>query len=348
MQNFIYVDQTLGYALKKGYPPDTINYARQKIEAMGQFIFDIPLELHNNSQHGERLSGSNVRVVLCPCAEQLKWAHGLDYKNVKLVLGQRGREEILELERSAEWAAAHGIKADVQVAVDGKDFSGVAYLADRLYKGYGINGIVLDDASSRLDPITAFTELSTLAASISCPLEYHGRNGMGLASGNALGAAKSGMERLAVSIGGVGGYPAFEEVVMGLRYLLSLPVLLPPDLALSCKDILECVGEKIPYRKAVIGSNIFAHESGIHVDGIIKKSDLYEPFSPETVGLSRKIVIGKHSGSAAIELKLKELNISVCSLKILSILDKVRVLAIRQKSPVLDDQLQELVSEVVI
>lgn len=171
---------------------------------------------------------------------------------------------------------------------------------------------------------------------------------MGLATGNALGAIKSGIDSVSTSVGGIGDFPAFEEVAMSLRHLFGLPVFIPREIAVWCKEILDCLGLDISKTKPIIGQNIFAHESGIHVDGIIKKSDLYEPFAPEEVGLSRQIVIGKHSGKAAIEQKVKELNLSLKPAFLSPLLEKVRLLAIRQKAPVLDEQLELLAKEMMV
>jgi homocitrate synthase NifV len=132
---------------------------------------------------------------------------------------------------------------------------------------------------------------------------------------------------------------------MGMDHLLHLPVSIPQNMAVVCKEILHCMGERIPATKPIIGSRIFAHESGIHVDGVMKRSELYEPFTPETVGLSRMIIIGKHSGKAAIEQKLKELNIRCNPSNVPQVLEKVRELCIRQKAPVSDAQLSGLVKE---
>jgi homocitrate synthase NifV len=182
---------------------------------------------------------------------------------------------------------------------------------------------------------------------IGCNLEYGGKNELGLATGNTLGAIKSGVAIVSTSIGGIGGFPAFEEVLMSMLHLFKIPVSIPKDIAHHCKDIMGTIGVSIPNTKPIIGSNIFSHESGIHVDGIVKKSEIYEPFAPEEVGLNRRIVIGKHSGKAAILHKANELNISIKPSLVSILLERVRSLAVEQKAALLDEQLKELAKEVI-
>jgi homocitrate synthase NifV len=196
-----------------------------------------------------------------------------------------------------------------------------------------------------LDSLSTDGALRYLKQIVPGELEYHGHNARGLATGNVLGALRNDIRYIAVSIGGIGGYPAFEEVLMSSKFLLQKPLSIPRNLALRCKEILKRMGERVPATKPIIGSRIFAHESGIHVDGIIKKSELYEPFLPETVGLSRMIIIGKHSGKAAIEEKLRELNICINPSCVPQLLEKVRELSVKQKGPVSDAQLPKLVGE---
>ena len=80
----------------------------------------------------------------------------------------------------------------------------------------------------------------------------------------------------------------------------------------------------VPDSKAIVGNNVFRHESGIHVDAIVKNPFTYEPFLPEMIGTKRQIVLGKHSGKAAIEEKLDSLKIKVDDEKLLEIVKLVK------------------------
>ena len=127
------------------------------------------------------------------------------------------------------------------------------------------------------------------------------------------------------SFSGIGGFAATEELIMilkinGLRKPNKTYNFLPEMTKLFSK----IKKKNIPKNKPVIGSKIFEVESGIHVDGILKNPAGYEPFPPESVGQKRKIVLGKHSGTASIRAKLAELKIKCTEEDIVYILEQVK------------------------
>jgi homocitrate synthase NifV len=346
---FTFVDQTLSYALRTGRIdiPKFMSLKRE-MTTMAQLVFDLPLNLLEKSEGQAEIDLHDVRLGIAPDMSQVKLASKLGCSQVKLKLeaimvaktSQTALDRVFaETQKRGMQVTVHGIKV-------GKYTLPEIVFLKKMVERYSIDHLVVDDSDSRLDPLSTYWTLSELQALYSCELEYCGRNKLGLATGNALGAVKSGVRRMVGSIGGIGGFPAWEEVWMSIKHLMKYQVNIPADLAVCCQGILAGIGETISMTKPIIGSNIFAHESGIHVDGVIKKSELYEPFAPEDVGLLRKIIIGKHSGKAAIELKLKELNIELEALDVSRVLDKVRQLAVAQKAPLINEQLQELVKEV--
>ena len=320
---------------------------KRKIAILAKVVFDLNLQALRAILKAGTEELGDIRVCIGPDARQVKQAHQLGSRYVKITLAGKAVEK-LSAPVLAALSQARTVEMAVALHIAGSCYYSTSSICSlrHLVTEYGISSIVFDDKHSTLDPMLTYESLVSLQQQISCPVEYYGRNGMGLATGNALGAIKSGVRHIAVSVGGVDGYPAFEEVLMGGWFLLKFPLIVPPNMAASCEEILRCAGQRVQPAKPIIGCNIFAHESGIHVDGVSKKSDLYEPFTPETVGLSRKIIIGKHSGKAAIELKLKELNISIQPTAIMQVLEKVRDLAVWQKAPLSDRQLQKLVHEV--
>lgn len=343
-----FIDETLGYALGKQHLSiSEFIYVKRKIAAMSQVVFDLTLQSLMAVSRYETVDVQDIRVCILPDAEQVAQVHQLGCSHVKVYLNYKDVKkcpvavvEALKQARAWDMTVALHITGSCQYSA-----SKLRCLC-QLVKEHGIVSIVFDDCHGELDPVLTYWLLLDLQQKIPCSVEYYGNNEKGLATGNALGAIKSGVRRIAASIGGVAGYPAFEEVLMGAWCLLKLPLDVPRNMAVGCEEILSCIGRSVHPTKPIIGSRIFAHESGIHVDGVNKKSDLYEPFTPETVGLSRKIIIGKHSGKTAVELKLKEMNIAIQPQAVVQVLEKVRSLAIRQKAPVSDMQLQNLVNEV--
>jgi homocitrate synthase NifV len=178
----------------------------------------------------------------------------------------------------------------------------------------------------------------------------HMHNDFGMATANVLAGALAGANSVAASIGGLGertGNSPLEEVVMALKFLYGV------DLRIDTKrfrEIAEYVASAsqraIPIWKAIVGDNVFAHESGIHADGIIKNPSNYEAFRPEEVGLERQMIIGKHSGSKALMHKFSvEFGIELSPSMANSLLEQVRAAAVELKRPLFDKELLLLFKE---
>jgi homocitrate synthase NifV len=145
---------------------------------------------------------------------------------------------------------------------------------------------------------------------------------------------------VAVSFGGLGGKAALEELLLALKVIKRHRPGASYSVFPEIKELIEEItGRKFLKRKAVIGSNIFDVESGIHIDGILKKPEMYEPFPPELVGSQRRFFVGKHSGRKAVLLKLKELGLVPeeydCSL----LLSEIRRLSTEKMSSLSDVEL---------
>lgn len=146
-------------------------------------------------------------------------------------------------------------------------------------------------------------------------LSAHCHDDLGLAVANSLAAVKAGVRQIECTVNGIGeraGNAALEEVAVALavrKESFGVATKLKLDeLYKSSKLLTEITGAAVAPNKAVVGANAFAHEAGIHQDGIIKNPLTYEIISPETVGVpSRSLVLGKHSGRHALRESLREL-----------------------------------------
>jgi 2-isopropylmalate synthase len=146
-------------------------------------------------------------------------------------------------------------------------------------------------------------------------ISVHCHNDLGLAVANSLIAVLNGAGQVECTINGIGeraGNCSLEEVVMALRTRRDI---FHADTKLNTEEILrtsrlvtKITGISVQPNKAIVGSNAFAHESGIHQDGLLKEKTTYEIIKPESVGLSStKLVLGKHSGRHAFKTRLEEL-----------------------------------------
>ncbi len=146
-------------------------------------------------------------------------------------------------------------------------------------------------------------------------ISAHCHNDLGLAVANSLAAVRAGARQVECTINGLGeraGNAALEEIVMALKVRADrMPCrtgIDPVHLTRISKMVSQVTGFPVQYNKAIVGKNAFAHESGIHQDGMLKNAETYEIMTPESVGLSESsLVMGKHSGRHAFKEKLKEL-----------------------------------------
>ena len=180
----------------------------------------------------------------------------------------------------------------------------------------------------------------------------HCHNDLGMATANALAAVEGGARQIECTINGLGeraGNTALEEVVMAMRVRSDImPFKTGIDttkLINVSRRVATVSGFAVQYNKAIVGKNAFAHESGIHQDGMLKNSETFEIMRPEDVGLSEtSIVMGKHSGRAALKSKLKELGFDPGDNQLNDIFVRFKALADRKKE-VFDDDLIALMRD---
>jgi 2-isopropylmalate synthase len=183
-------------------------------------------------------------------------------------------------------------------------------------------------------------------------LSVHCHNDLGLATSNSLSAVLNGAGQIECTINGIGeraGNCSMEEVVMALR---TRGDLFHADTAINTEEIMRAsrlvskiTGMYVQPNKAIVGENAFAHESGIHQDGLLKEKTTYEIIRPESIGLhSAKLVLGKHSGRHAFKTRLQELGYSLADEELNSIFEKFKKLA-DQKKDIYDEDIEALISE---
>lgn len=193
------------------------------------------------------------------------------------------------------------------------------------------------DTIGILDPGQARARLSRLATGSPGPWEIHAHDDFGLACANTLAAVRAGFTWVSTTVGGLGeraGNAPLEEVAMALRHLHQVDVDLDtrafPALA---RLVAGAARRPVPAGKAVVGSAVFAHESGIHVDGVLKSPETYEPFDPAEVGARRRLVLGKHSGRAALRHALAWHGIAPDDHELSFLLEQLRTRAPQLKRP---------------
>ena len=175
----------------------------------------------------------------------------------------------------------------------------------------------------------------------------HCHNDLGMATANSLAAVEGGARQIECTINGLGeraGNTALEEVVMAMRVRKDImPFTTGVDatkLMHISRRVATVSGFAVQYNKAIVGKNAFAHESGIHQDGMLKNAETFEIMRPEDVGLSEtNIVMGKHSGRAALRSKLEELGFELGDNQLKDVFVRFKALADRKKEVFTDDLL---------
>ena len=180
----------------------------------------------------------------------------------------------------------------------------------------------------------------------------HCHNDLGMATANALAAVAGGARQIECTINGLGeraGNTALEEVVMALKVRRDI---MPWTTRIDTTKIMNISrrvaavsGFPVQFNKAIVGKNAFAHESGIHQDGMLKNAETFEIMRPTDVGLAEtNLVMGKHSGRAALRAKLKELGYELADNQLNDVFVRFKDLADRKKE-VYDDDLIALVRQ---
>ena len=263
----------------------------------------------------------------------------------------RSHEWVLQqLEEAADEAKSHGL--NFVASAEDASRADLTFLTEycQLAEKLGATMVRYCDSLGLADPFTTFKRVDALTKAIDIPIEMHAHNDFGMATANVLAGIRAGANSVAASIGGLGeraGNSPLEEIVMALKILHDV------DLSIDTtrfREVAEYVAgasqRAIPIWKAIIGTNVFAHESGIHADGILKNPDNYEAFSPDAVGLERQMVIGKHSGANAIMHKFEnEFGVQIDREVASQLLERVRSAAVELKRPLFDKELMLLYQE---
>jgi len=180
----------------------------------------------------------------------------------------------------------------------------------------------------------------------------HCHNDLGMAVANSLEGVKAGARQIECTINGIGeraGNAALEEVVMAMKVRNDvLPFHCGIDATLltrASKLVAAATSFPVQYNKAIVGRNAFAHESGIHQDGMLKNAQTYEIMTPESVGVKQtSLVMGKHSGRHAFVHKLEELGYELASNQLEDAFVRFKALADRKKQ-IYDEDIEALVDE---
>jgi len=261
------------------------------------------------------------------------------------------REWVLDnMVKSVEFAKKNGL----YVSVNGEDAS----RADKDFlvkfinaaKQAGANRFRYCDTVGIMEPFKIRDDIKYIYDKTNFDMEMHTHDDFGMATANAVAGIKGGASYVGVTVNGLGeraGNAALEEVIMSLMlvYGYNGDTINTQMFREVSEYVSRASGRELPIWKAIVGTNMFAHESGIHADGAIKDPKNYEAFDPSIVGLERQIVIGKHSGRASIINKFREYNRELTEAEASGILELVRATSVKLKRTLFDKEVVKLYQE---
>jgi homocitrate synthase NifV len=191
------------------------------------------------------------------------------------------------------------------------------------------------DTLGLLDPFTTYRAIRRLAREVDIEIEMHAHDDLGLATANTLAAVMGGATHINTTVNGLGeraGNAPLEEAVMGLRHLHGIETGIDTRRFPVISDLVaRASGRPVAVNKSIVGDAVFSHESGIHVDGLLKNRRNYQGFDPEEVGREHRLVLGKHSGSRAVAQAYETLGITLTEPQARDILVRIRDHAVSSK-----------------
>jgi homocitrate synthase NifV len=260
-----------------------------------------------------------------------------------------------KLRRTRAWVlqtigrfVGRGTDAGATVSVGFEDASradaGFLAQAAQAAQAAGAVRVRFADTLGLLDPFTMHRRIAALRGAIDIGIEVHAHNDLGLATANTLAALQAGATHASTTVNGLGeraGNAALEEVVMGARHVMGVECgidtrALPAISAL----VARASGRPVAAGKSIVGAAVFSHESGIHVDGLLKDRSNYELFAPEELGREHRLVLGKHSGAHGVRHAFARLGLALTDPEVPALLECVRAHAARHKREPSDAELR--------
>jgi len=249
-----------------------------------------------------------------------------------------------EIERKIKQARDHGL----EVSLGGEDSSRAdmdfLVAAATVAQAAGARRFRFADTLGVLDPFQTRACIERLRRATDLEIEIHAHDDLGLANANSLAAVLGGATHVNTTVNGLGeraGNAPLEEVVVSLKHLYGIDSGVDTRSLGSISDLVERASNRpVAVNKSIVGDAVFTHEAGIHVDGLLRDRATYQNFDPAEVGREHRIVLGKHSGTAAVKMAYDGLGLLCDDATAQAVLPQVRALATRAKRAPTPDELR--------
>lgn len=343
LQEKLAIAQALSHAGVPELEAGTPAMGDEEVEAIGAIV---SLGLNANPIAWCRMRESDVDAAARTGVRMVNLSVPVSDIQLKAKLGARRDWALAAIARVVPYARDLGF----EVAVGGEDTSRASldFLCEvvEAAERAGARRFRIADTLGVLDPFSTFALVEHLRARTSLELEIHAHDDLGLATANTLAAVRAGATHASVTVVGLGeraGNAPLEEVAVAARRLYGYDTAVATDkLAAIAGLVAAASGRAIPDGKAIVGSAVFTHESGIHVDGLLKDKRAYEALDPATLGREHKIVLGKHSGLAGLHRELANCGLAAGPAEARQLLAIVKDEAQRTKASISRARLIEL------
>ena len=289
------------------------------------------------------------------CPQDLEMALACDADIIHLSIPVSDIHLRHKLRQSRAWVlaqveslVAQAVRSGHQVSLGAEDASRAdpRFLAEvaRMAQRQGATRVRYADTLGVLDPFSTFEAIATLRHAIDIDIEIHAHNDLGMATANTLAAVRAGATHANTTVNGLGeraGNAALEEVVMALRHLHGHECGIDTKALTSISHLVaHASGRPVAPNKSIVGEGVFTHESGIHVDGLLKHAATYEGFDPAELGRERRTVLGKHSGSAAVKGAYAQIGLAPDDACVEALIGRIRDHAMQTKRAPTSDELR--------
>ena len=220
--------------------------------------------------------------------------------------------------------------ATVSVGFEDASRADPAFLAQAaaVAQSRGAVRVRVADTLGLLDPFQTHELIAGLRREVDVDIEIHAHDDLGLATANTLAALRAGARHASTTVNGLGeraGNAPLEEVAMAARHLYGMECGIDTTALPAISQLVaRASGRPVAPGKSIVGDAVFTHESGIHVDGLLKDRRNYETFRPEEVGSRHRLVLGKHSGSHGVRDAYAGLGLKPGAEMVQQLLDRIR------------------------
>lgn len=297
----------------------------QEIEALTEIH---ALNLSSDLLVWNRMSISDIKMSLKTGINQVHISVPASDIHIQKKLSITRKELLDRMKETISFAVDHG--CEVSIGAEDASRTDAKFLINLYQEAIrqGAKRVRYADTVGCLDPFTAYEVINAITSEIEVPLDFHGHNDLGMGTANALAAYKAGAQYISCSINGLGeraGNTPLEEIVTALRYIEGCHDNIDMTRIMNVSKLVEIYsGRQLHDSKPIVGKDVFSHEAGIHVDGLLKDILTYEEISPELFGRQRKIILGKHSGRHGIKYEYLKKGIKLTDEEAEAILEGLR------------------------